>query len=248
MSKKKEILRQVGIYSLGSQGTQFITVLASILSRRFLGPTQTGIWSVLQIIVEYSKYSTMGIMHALSRDIPYRIGKGETEMAEKIKNTAYTFVFSSSLLISLGIVLFAVLTYGRFSKEITYGLWFTSAIIFLQRMNNLMIALLRCYKQFSIEAAQMIWSAIVNALLIALLTYRFKLYGFIWDIALSFCFNMAYISMRYRFHFRFAWNWPHIRSLIRFGFPLMMIGILTILALPPLNKILKKCSKLTLIF
>ncbi len=237
MSKRKEILKQAGVYSGGSVLTQLITVVAGILCRRFLGPLQMGIWSTLQIILDYSKYSTLGVMNAVSREIPYHMGKGEEGAAEKIKNITFTFIVVTSIFIGLCFVGFVLLTRGYFTPELTYGLFFIAAIIFLQRINNLFISLLRSYKEFSLAAKQMVLSALVNAVLVAFLTYFFKIYGFMCSVALSFVFNIVYIQLHYKFHFRWQFSLRPLWPLIRFGFPLMIIGLL-ITVLRSIDKIM----------
>lgn len=225
MSKRKEILRQSWMYSMGTQVAQMITLLAAIFSRRFLGPTQTGIWTTLQIIVDYSKYSTLGTMDAVSREIPYSIGKGDKEKAEEIKNLAASFVLSGSIGLASLIAFFAFMTRGRFTQEITYGLYFVAIVIFLQRLNNLQIALLRCYKRFDVETVFMIASATVNAVLVGLLTYFFKIYGFILALILSLIFNILFVRTRYAFNFKWNYDLKALKPLVSFGLPLMVLGL-----------------------
>ncbi len=206
--------------------TQFITVVVAIFARRILGPLQTGIWSTLQVLVEYSKYSTLGVMESVGRDIPFFEGKGESQRAYEIKNLAFSFIITTSGLIALGLVIFAVFARHMFRKEVVIGLLLVAGIIILQRLNNLLICILRAYKQFSVESSQMVLSAIVNAVLIALLTYRFQIYGFIFAMMLSFLFNIIYLLFRYRYNFQWMLDLRKLKPLIAFGLPLMSIGLL----------------------
>lgn len=226
MSRKKEIIHQSGIYTFSTFLTQLITLIAAFLTRKFLGPVQMGIWATLQILVDYSKYTVLGTMSAVGVEIPYWMGKGDLDHAEKIKNTAFTFVMISTLLFCAAVAAFAFFTEGRFPAEVTFGLYFVAAIIFLQRINNLLIALLRCYKKFHIESGQMVLSAIVNALLIAFLASKFKIYGFISALGLSFVFNIIYLFWKHRYHFRWYFDRKIFQPLLVRGFPLMLIGLL----------------------
>jgi len=223
--KRKEILKQAGIYTLGTQLTQLITLFAAVLSRRFLGPTQTGIWSALQILVDYSKYATMGVLDAAAREIPLCVGRKDSLAADALKNLTFTFIVISSTLIAVGLLLAGLLLRGHLRPEIFYGICFVAAVIFLQRINNLLVALLRCYKKFEIEAVFMIASAIVNAILVAFLTYRFKIYGFIWALILSFIFNIVFLLFLYDYKFRWALDSDRLKPLIQYGLPLMALGI-----------------------
>ncbi len=227
MPQRKEIIEQAGIYTLSSQITQLITLVAAILSRRFLGPTQVGIWAALQVLVEYSKYSSLGSLYSVAREVPYLVGKGQSEAAHEIKNVVFTVVLYGSLLLGCVIFLFALLTRSRLAPEMTYGLFFVSAIIVFQRINDLLISLLRCYKKFTLASKQMIWSSLVNAVLVSSFAYYFKIYGFIWAIGLSLLFNIGYILTRHNFHFKIQFQTKRFQHIVSFGFPLMMIGILT---------------------
>ncbi len=226
MKKTREIFRQVGVYTGSTFLTQMITLAAAIFSRRILGPFQAGIWTTLQVVVDYSKYSTLGVMEAVVRDIPYHVGRGDPEKAREIKNAAFSFLVTTSVVIALLLSVFAFLTRHVYRSEIVYGLFLIAAIIILQRINNLLICLLRAMKQFRVESSQMVLSSIVNAVLIALLTYRFKIYGFIVAMGLSFLFNIVYLLVKFPFDFRYRLDFKKIFPLIRFGFPLMSLGLL----------------------
>jgi O-antigen/teichoic acid export membrane protein len=226
MSKSKEILRQVGVYTGSTLLTQLITLAAAVFSRRILGPFQAGVWTTLQVVVDYSKYSTLGVMEAVVRDIPFHEGRGDSRRAEEIKNTAFSFIFTTSLLIAFALAFFAYWVRHTYRKEVVFGLFLVAAIIILQRVNNLLICLLRAFKKFNVESSQMVFSSIVNAVLIALLTYRFKIYGFIFAMGLSFLFNIVYLLVKFPFRFRYGLDFQKIKPLVAFGLPLMSLGLL----------------------
>jgi len=224
---KKKILKQAGIYTLSTQITQFVTLIAAVLSRRFLGPTQMGIWATLQVIVDYSKYASLGAIYAVAKEVPYYLGKGEEETSRQIQNTVFTVVFFNTLLAGVGIFLFTFLTRGRFSEEVTYGFFLVPVIILLQRLSDLLVSLLRGYKKFEIASEQMITSAIINSILVAFLSYHWKIYGFMAAFGLSLIYNIVYIQLRSPFHLGFYFNWERLKSVLAFAFPMMLVGILS---------------------
>ncbi len=226
MKRSKEIFSQVGVYAGSTFLTQLITLVAAVISRNILGPVQTGIWATLQVIVDYSKYSTMGIMTAINRDIPYRRAKGEEAHAQELKNLAFSFVLASSVLVALGIAAFAFFARHHYQKEIVWGLFLIAAVVVLQRINNVLISLLRAFKQFTVEASQMFLSAIVNAFLVAILTYFFRIYGFIFAMALSLLFNVVYLLAKHPFNFHWFFDLRKLKPLLATGFPLMTLGLL----------------------
>jgi len=231
MSKKKEILKQMSIYSSATVLAQVITVCTAILTRYFLGPLQMGVWSILQVVLNYSKYSTLGTTSAASREIPFNHGKGDAERAHEIKNNVFSFTLLTSLFVSVGIFLYAFLRRGQLSEEIFYGLLFLSGLVILQRLNNIFIAFLRAYKEFKLASSQMIFSSMVNAVLVAILTYQFKIYGFMAALCLSLIFNIAYISYFHTFNFVWKIDIKKIKPLVTYGFPLMILGFVHLIVL-----------------
>lgn len=236
MSDKKSLVKDVGIYSIASQATQFISMIAGILTRNFLGPKLMGILATFQIILDYSKYTTLGTTNATGREIPYFIGKNEPDKATQIKNLVATFAVGSAMITALGIALYALCFRDVLPEYFFYGLLYTSALVFLQRVNNLLISLLRAYKLFGIASHQMVFSAIVNVLLILALAFPFQLYGFLTAMLLSFLFNIIYILWHHPFNFKIEFG-KALVPLIQFGLPLMILGVATSL-LKSIDKIL----------
>ncbi|MBI2095261.1 MAG: oligosaccharide flippase family protein [Candidatus Omnitrophica bacterium] len=227
MPKKKEILLDAGVYSSASILTQAITLAAAILARRFLGPTQMGVWALLQVLLIYSSYTPLGVTEAISREIPFYQGKGRPDEVERVKNLVFSFSLLSAFLMSAGILGYAFWRIGSLPSEIFYGLLFISALVILQRVSNLEIAFLRGYKHFSLASSQMIFSSLVNAALVAFFSWRYQLYGFMWAMMASFLFNIFYIRAYHRFGFRWGLEWRRIWELIQYGFPLMIVGLMS---------------------
>lgn len=229
MSHSNRVAHQAGWYAAAYTATQLVTMTASVLTRRFLGPVQVGVWSLVQVLLSYASYSTFGLANALPREIPFYIGKGDMEKAARIKQTSFEFVMLMAIIFAVGVGAYALVNRSRIGPELFWGLLFASALIVLQQLNNVMITLLRCFMRFELAGKQMFLSSIVNALLIAGLSYRFRLFGFMGAMCLSFIFNAWYIfhfeKLLFRFHFNLAPDFHLIRSLMAYGFPLMLLAL-----------------------
>lgn len=227
MSKKEEIVGDASIYSSMSILTQIITLAAAILTRRFLGPVQTGVWALLQILLVYAAYSTLGVTQSAYREIPFYRGKGDLQKAEEIKNLVHTFSFLMSSIVAAGCVIYALFMKAKLPPEVFYGFLFMPVLIMLQRASDLRITLLRGYKLFALAAKQMVFSALANALLVVLLSYKFKVYGFMLAMCLSFLFTIFYIQAHHAFHFKWHFDLGKIGGLIQYGFPLVIVSVLS---------------------
>lgn len=226
MSSKQTLVRDAALYTAMSILTQLITLAAGILTRKFLGPVQMGMWSVLQIILVYAAYSSLGVSEATSREIPYYYGKGEGKKADEIKNHICTFSMFTTGLISAGVLIYALVMRSRLPAEMFTGLIFLPVLLILQRFSNLKISLLRAYKQFDLAGRQMFWSALFNGAAVAVLSYKFQLFGFMWAMLASFVFNILFIDFHYRISFLWRLDFRKIWDLILYGFPLMIVGFM----------------------
>ena len=223
MSRFKEVVGQIGIYSSAVALTQFISVVGALIVRYFLGPLQMGVWSLVQVILSYADYTNLGATYAVQIEIPFMRGQGKLEETEKMKNVMFSFSFLTSLLFSLGLFVYALSARHHISRELFYGLLIAMGLVILQQLNNILISFLRAYKNFKLAGKQMALSSFVNFVFIAVFSSFFKLYGFMWAMVLSFAFNVAYIYFHKPFQVRWQLDAKVLRGLIQYGFPLMAL-------------------------
>lgn len=220
------ITRHAISYSSATLVTQLVGLAAAVLSRRFLGPVSIGVWAVVQVVVEYSAYSSLGVSEAAPREIPFYKGKGDEAAAERVKNAVFSFATASAVVVAALVSAFALSRRPFLSEEMFWGLLFASAIIVLQRVNNLLVTLLRAYKEFALAGRQMTLSAVVNAVLTAVLAYRFRFYGFMAALCLSFVFNIVYILWKSRIRIAPCFELKEGWALVRYGLPLQLLGVI----------------------
>ncbi len=226
MSRAQNIVKDVAFYTSSVMLTQLVTVIVALLTRRFLGPVQFGVWAFVQTILMYSEHSHLGTLSAVSREIPFYKGKNDAEKVDVIKNTVFSFSIVTSLVTSVAIAGYALWSKAKMPKELFVGFMVISAIIPLQRYNNLLVSLLRAYKRFFLAGRQAFLSAVLNAFLVAVLSYFYKLYGFMTGIGLSLLFNIVYIHCHEKMNFRFQMRRTELVGLVRYGVPLMLIAFL----------------------
>jgi O-antigen/teichoic acid export membrane protein len=218
MSKRKEILKDAGIYTVSSYLAQFLDVAAGILIRRLLGPANMGIWAFLQVIQNYAKHSGLGVTTATARDIPYYLAKGEPEKANEVQNLVFTFSIAATFLTSAAIAGWACVKGRTYSKPIFIGLFVMAALIILQRLYNLFIVVIRSHKQFIFAGWLNIISSALTLVLSVSLAWKYGLYGYYAAAVLTSAILLFIIftSTPHRFHFDFR-----IKPLI----PLLSLGL-----------------------
>lgn len=226
MSKRKEIFKDAGIYTVSSYIAQVFDVLNGVLMRRFLGPANMGIWAFLQVIQNYAKHSSLGVTTATARDIPYYREKGDPAKVDEVKNLVFTFTVLASLLTSAGIVLYAFWKRRSLSPEIFWGLCVVSAIIFIQRIYNLFITLLRAHKEFTLTGLLNILSSILSVLFTVVLTWKFQLYGFYAGLILNYIAIIAAVLLKTKYRFTFRFSWKELKPLLSLGIAVLVADIL----------------------
>ena len=224
MSTKKEIIKDIGLYAFSSYLTQAIDVVISISMKRFLGPTFSGVWTSLQVILVYAKYASLGTTESSAREIPYLMGKGEAQKAEEIKNTVFWFAFINSLIVALGIISYALYFRAHLSAPVFWGLITIACLVVLQRIYNYLVVLLRAFKNFTLASKVMIFSSAAGAIPLLFLTWKFQIYGYFIATILIFSMNIIFIFFNQRFKFSWSYSASQLKPLIAFGFSIMLLG------------------------
>jgi len=220
-----KLASQVGVFTSATIISQAITILAAILTRRYLGPLNTGVWSMIVLVLTYSAFTRLGTHAAASREVPFCMGKGDSVRAESIKNNAFSFSILTALISAAVVLICAFIFRHRLESTVFYSLVFASAFVLLQRVNNLYLCFARAYRRFHLISKQMILSSVANILLIVTLAYPFGMYGFLLAMLLSFVFNIAYLAYYQKSMFSWSFQVSEIKKSVTFGIPLMSVCV-----------------------
>lgn len=223
--RRKEIIKDAGIYTLSSYAAQIFDLINGILVRRFLGPTNMGIWAFLQVIQNYAKHAGLGVTMATARDVPYFLGKGDRDKAHQIQNLVFSFTLLTALVVALGIFAFAWGSRPRYSQPIFYGFVVVAVLIILQRLYNLFVVLLRSYKEFVFAGFLNIASSIASVFLTVLLAWKFRLYGFYVAVVLNYLLMLALILWRTPYRFSFHFDFLGLLPLLNLGLAVLFSDI-----------------------
>ncbi len=226
MSRRKEIMKDAGIYTLSSYAAQFLDIASGILIRRVLGPTNMGIWAFLQVIQNYAKHAGLGITTATARDVPYLLGKGEKTKAEEVANLVASFTFVTAAITSAGVIIYALINRGKLTPGIFYGLFAISALILLQRFYNYFVTILRSYKQFTFAGILNFISSALNLVLTVGLAWRFGLYGFFGGVILNYILLNFWLFSRTPVKMKLNFNFRDLRPLLGLGLAMLLSDIL----------------------
>lgn len=226
-SQKKSILKDTLRYGIANYIVQAIGIINSIALRRFMGPWAMGIWSILQVILGYCGYASFGTTKALMRDYPYLRGRGEHEKAESLKDLVLTFSMLGSLIPFAAILIYLLLKWQVLESALRVGLGFIAGFLFIQRFYDLLMALLRSDKKFTVLSQLIVLNAVAGLACTFLLVGRWNLYGLLAGTALVTVGSLFFIGKASPYHFRYFWNGPALWKELRLGIPLVAISFLS---------------------
>ena len=61
-----------------------VTIALAVYIRNALGPVQMGIWVILQVILKYNQFISLGLPKAVVREVPYQKGHGDFVLADRL--------------------------------------------------------------------------------------------------------------------------------------------------------------------
>ena len=221
--RKNDIIKDAGLYAGSSYAATFIDVLNGIVLRNLIAPASMGVWSFLQVILSYSKYSTLGTGPALVREIPYLRGKKEFAKADQVKNNVFTWSLIISSVMAIGIIGYAFLTHRPLSPQMKWGLVTIALVTVLQRCYNLYIVLLRAYKSFRLTSLSNFLSSVITLGLSVTVVWKFKFYGILMGAVLGYLINLTILHQNSGLRFKLEFDRKILADLSVFGLSLVAV-------------------------
>ena len=224
---KEKIVKDTLIYSAASFLARVTGLFRSIIVARFLGPSRYGLWNALSIILEYSRYSSMGVLNAMNREIPFYRGKKDHTKAEEIRNTGFTMACVPSFIIGLALVLVSIFIKDRVGAEYVMALRVIAVLVFMRQLYDFFTLLLRSAHEFAFLGRLQIFFAVTDLALVTFLIITFGFYGFLWAMAMTYAVIIGYISyrIRRRYKLRFYMNKALLMNLVKIGILMTLIGV-----------------------
>lgn len=204
-----------------------IAIFSGFFTYRYIEPKFLGIWALFSVIEVYATFTRMGIINGLGRELPYLLGKGETDIANNLAATALFYSLFSNLFLFLITPLLIINSISNWTNEF----YILSFIVIIFRLifssyTSYLTVTFRTSENFnSLSKIQNILS-ILRLLSIPLIS----LIGF-WGLLLR-EFLISLIEM-ILFHIRRPLNIKPVFSLkaflilLKVGFPLFIVSYLT---------------------
>ncbi|WP_417319169.1 oligosaccharide flippase family protein [Emcibacter sp.] len=228
MSQNRSLLKDISFNSLGEIGSRVPLTILEIVMARYLGPASYGIWSTIQLIVNYNNFIHFGFLSALAREEPVLIGQKDFEKADRIRNVVFTAVIAITILLGLfaigGYALlkpehpeweeygsYMLLIYILFICQQTFIFWQTTL---QNRFHFLLLSIGKLVYSFGF-----LFLAVIAVM-------KWNIMGLILSWAASYFITIMFFMLREpRLIPRPAFDAGELRQLFLVGFPIFLFGI-----------------------
>jgi O-antigen/teichoic acid export membrane protein len=171
------IVRDTLWYVAAVYAAQAIGFVGNILSRRYLGPADSGVLALVTIAATYATLTHCGLIDGGNKLIPYWFGKARARHAERLANVMTT---GSTTLSFFGSLLAAAVIAGwwrRLGTPLAIGLLVAAVRLPVQQRTTAYAVMLRARKRFKYLSITRFAVAAVNLALIVLLVRWRGLYA-----------------------------------------------------------------------
>jgi O-antigen/teichoic acid export membrane protein len=226
MDKTKKFFNDVVFYSASTFFSNILNFITGIVIRRILQPALMGLFNEMMLIFDYARYSHLGIIDSLDRELPYFYGRKDYKRVELLRDIGFTICLMVTLCISAGILAASFFIKVTNSRLFVNGVRIVALMIIFRLINSLYIVLNRSRNRFSIISKYTVIIAVADVIIKVILVIKFGLYGLLWASLLTWIIGLLYFYKASGEKFRFVLSIPfyEVRRLFKIGFPIFIMG------------------------
>jgi O-antigen/teichoic acid export membrane protein len=94
--------RQTGaLFVLSVMAVNVASILGSVFAFRWIDPASMGVWHTLLLASSYATIVRLGLVNGMGRELPFALGRGDVERAQRIAATSLAYTVASSAFVAL---------------------------------------------------------------------------------------------------------------------------------------------------
>lgn len=232
MTKDRSLIKDISLNSFGEIGSRFPLMLIEIIIAKYLGPITYGIWSTIQLVVNYNNFIHFGFLSALAREEPILIGKKKDDQANHIRNIVFTAVLF--ITITLGLIAIAIFylvdqSQQNWLKYRDYILLIYALFICQQIFIFWQTTLQNRFQFLLLSMGKIIYSGAFLALVLMSIS-AWNITGVIASWGISYFITIVFFVCKAPHLLpRFSVDFAKLRTLFLVGFPIFCFGIAKLL-------------------
>ena len=207
---------------ISSNGLGFIR---GLLIRIILIPEILGIYNFIQVILSSLSVIDFGASAAASRELPLIRGSKDFKNERITRSTVLWFSFFQSILISMGVFIYAYYNHSYINSDLLKYLIVISLLILSSFNNSYEIFFSAAQKYISLSKILFITS-IIEFIFYISGAYFFSINGLLFSVVISSLFKLIisfYFSYQDKINSKIEFSILKLKQLLMFGFPLRLI-------------------------
>ena len=209
-------------YSASLMLYAFSNFVMNIAAMHWIGPADLGVWRSLALIQTYSPLLLAGIIHGMSREFPYNLGRGNPEIAHRQVACAAAISLSGAGLVLMGCLATAAAMTSS-SMELRFSLVGLAICVSTQFYRLFLQATFRTNQAFIKLTRLYIIESTLNIVSLVLVI-KWGYYGYVVKLA-SVEIIMTILSHYHRpVKVKPQFLWEEVPNLIKVGIPIFLFG------------------------
>jgi O-antigen/teichoic acid export membrane protein len=224
--KRQEIIKDTSMFSGSTYIAQGMSFIRGFLNARMLAPALYGLWSGLNIILDYSAYVHIGALNGMNIDIPYQKGMGSENNIDKARNSAFTVCLINSLIFSFVLVVVSIFLWRGNKISESIGLITIAILNLTTSMYDFYATSLIALKRFFSISKANTFFAFLSVCLTLILVPLFKIYGVYITAVVVSAATFLYLFIKEPCCLKLDFDFRYMYKLIKIGFPVMSVNLL----------------------
>ncbi len=202
--------------------SQVVQGARSLAVAGLLGPQQFGLWKSLQLLLAYTKWSDLGALRGIAREVPLLRGAGRVEDAARAREAAWVLTLLPTAVIT---VLLVAVGARLQNVALGRGLMVFAPVLLSTRVLFYLFELANAEKAFERKSRAMVALALLDGLLAPLASWWGGVFWFMGSVALANVVVSAYLGRALRVSWRLSADLVQLRTLVAVGLPLAFSGM-----------------------
>jgi len=224
---EKPIRKTIARYAGSNLVRQLLGMVTAFARSRLLSPDQFGLWSLLNLIPQYSGFLHLGARSGITYRIPQLHSRNDAAGAALVRNTVRRFSFTNSLLAALVLVAAAIV----FHEERTLSplLLLSGLLVMINWWYEHRVVLLKGEQQFEIISRSNYLRAILLLIITLALVPLWGVTGAVLAVVLTLTVSAIYLVTHSPRMPHTGFDRSLLGSMIRQGAPLLGVSLAILL-------------------
>lgn len=218
----------VNISALGSATiiNAGLTFIVGIWTRNLLGPEQYGFWVAVTLIFTFTPIFQLGTLNAMNREVPFYLKRGDLDKVKEIRESVFSFLFTFPIYVACLLFILSIsIVFIDIEKEYKTGLFLASFIIFFSYISNYIEMFFKSQQDFKTTSKLIMVKSVATSLLTLIFVFMIGYEGLYIGMLLALLLQIFITRKHLPFKSK-KYDLQQYKSLIKIGFPIMLVGII----------------------